>query len=530
MGNEVTDSSWGSRFRQIPGATLALVITGALGRVITLLTQTIIAREFGLSVSSDAYFAVEKVPELFLSFVATGFSAAFIPMFAHYRADEGDEEAWRFASSFLFLSVSASILLAVVIGLGAPVLVSIIAPGFHGVTRELALTLLRLMAPAIIFLGLSASLLGMLQSHKAFILPEIGRITYNVALLSAAWFLSRELGIFALALGIVLGAMAWAVIQFTGALRRGMLKLVWVFNHPGARCAAKQLGPFIIAISGVEIAMMLNRIVASGLSEGSVAALNYAGRIILLPVGLFAIPFRTVLYPSLSNLAARRECKELAKATLSGLRILLFVIIPACVGLIALRFPLTRLLFERGAFDHYATQATSEALLCYAAGVPAIAMIFFLNNIYFSLGDSFTLVKLNILSWVTNLSLSLLLSRYLDFRGVAIATSTSMTLTVILMIYFLKREHLESLALKSLTGSIGKTIFVSALMGSLLFFLSGRLENLLTNLQLNYQCLQVIILILIGAATYLLTAGLLKVDELMTLTANLRVALRIRES
>ena len=104
MDKEVTSSGWRSRFRQVSGATLALIVTGTLTRVITLLTQTVIAREFGLSVFSDAYFATENIPELFIDFVTIGFSMVFIPMFTRYRVTGEENEAWKFASSFFFLS------------------------------------------------------------------------------------------------------------------------------------------------------------------------------------------------------------------------------------------------------------------------------------------------------------------------------------------------------------------------------------------------------------------------------------------
>lgn len=528
MDREVIVSGRGSRLQHVPGLTLLLAVTGTLGRVITLITQTIIARELGLSTLSDAYFAVEKVPELLISFVAAGFGATFIPMFAEYRIGQGEDEAWKFASSFLFLSLIVSLSFTLVAVLCASALVSVIAPGFQGAAREIAVRLLRVMALSTMFLGLNAGLMGLLQSYGEFIVPEAGRIAYNCVLLGAAWSLSRGLGVSALAWGTVLAATIWLVIQIVGVVRRGALKLVWVFDHPGTRRAVKQLLPFVIAISGVEITLMLDRMVASGLSAGSIAALNYASRIVLLPVGLFAIPLRTAFYPTLSRLAARRQLPELAETTLSGLRMLLFIVIPAAVGLGALRVPVTRLLFERGAFDSLATQQTSEALICYALGVPAVSAIFFLTSVYLSLGDARTPVKFHAVGWSMNVILNLLLSRHWGHQGVAIATAISTNLTVILLVFFLKRHQLRSFGMESLLLSLSKTLLVSVLMGSLLLFLPGRLNTLLTHSRLDLQSLQVAILILVGALTYLATASLLGADELVTLRGTLRSFLKAR--
>lgn len=507
-----------------------LALTGTLIRIVTLITQTIIAREFGLSTMSDAYFAVEKVPELLISFVAAGFSAAFIPMFAEYRASQGEDEAWRFASSFLLLSLIASSVLTLVTVLGAPVLVSVIAPGFQGAAREMAFKLLRIMALSIMFLGLNAGLVGLLQSYGDFLVPECGRIAYNCVLLGAAWTLTMGRGVSVLAWGIVVAAIIWLLVQVVGVVRRRALKLVWVADHPGTRRAVRQLLPFVIAISGVEITFLLDRVVASGLSEGSITALNYASRIVLLPVGLIAIPLRTAFYPALSKLAAQNQLRELAGTTLSGLRMLLFVVIPAAVGLAALRVPVIRLLFERGAFDSLATQHTGEALVLYALGVPAVSAIFFLTSVYLSLGEPLTVVRTQVIGWSVNLLLNLLLSRRWGHQGVAVATAISTNLTVVLLVFLLKRRRLPSFALRPLLLSLSKTLLVSVFMGCLLLFLPGGLSDLLAQHHLDLQLLHLAILILLGALTYLAAATLLRADELSTLAATLRRLVKARTS
>lgn len=530
MAREVVVSTWRSRFQDITGATLVLAITGTLARIITLVTQTIIAREFGLSAYSDAYFAMEKVPELLISFVAVGFSATFIPMFAETRIRQGEDEAWEFASSFLFLSLIVSLILTGVAIGGASPLVSLITPGFEGVAREISVRLLRIMALSIMFLGLNAGLVGLLQSYGNFVIPECGRIAYNCVLLGAAWTLSRGIGVSILAWGTVLAAMIWLVVQLVGLIRQGGLRLVWVFDHPGTRQAVRQLLPFVIAMSGVEIMLLLDRMVASGLPEGSIAALNYASRIILLPVGLFAIPLRTAFYPTLSRLAVRNRLEELATTTLSGLKMLLFIVVPASVGLAALRVPLTRVLFERGAFDSLATQETSVALISYALGVPALSAIFFLTGVYLSLGQPAGLIKLHVVSWATNLFLNLVLGRYWGHEGIAVATAISANLTAALLIASLKRRQLRSLAVKTLLLSLSKTLLISLLMGCLLLVLPGRLNDLLAQLRLDVQSFQVTILVLIGAVAYVGAAGLLRAEELTTLAGTLRSLLKARGS
>jgi len=512
---------WRSRLQTVSGATLALIAMGILTRLITSMTQIVIAREFGLSLLSDAYFATENVPELFMGFVVVGLSMVFIPAFTGYRVTQGEDEAWRFASSFFFLSAFVSFIVAMIAAVGAPLLVSVMAPGFHGLARQTAIKLVRIMSLSIVFFGLDAGVRGLLQSHKAFIVPELARVAYNSVLFVFALTLGGGYGVFVLAWGIVLGAALQLTIQLLGAVKRDVFKLVWVLGHPGVKQAAKQFVPFIIAISGIQITFVLDRMVASGLAEGSVTALTYAQRIILLPVGLFALPLRTTLYPDLSAWAARSQLHQLAEAILWGLKVLLFLVIPSCVGLVVLSTPLIQLLFERGAFDSLATLATSKALICYAAGVPSIAAILVLNNVYLSLGNARSLAKLSVLNWLANLSLSLLLSHYLGYYGIALGTSVSVTLTMILMIYFLKRRQLKAFDVKSLLSSAYRIASVSALMGLQLALLVIMSNHISVQSQLHYQFLRIAILIFIGTSTYLVIGRWLKLDGLAMLSKTL---------
>ncbi|MDX1524250.1 MAG: lipid II flippase MurJ, partial [Anaerolineae bacterium] len=203
MALKAADSGWQLRFQQVSGATLALIITGTLARVITLLTQMVIAREFGISILSDAFFVAQNVPELFYEFLAAGFSLVFIPLFAKYRLSQGKEEAWRFASGFLYLSGLVSLVLAVITAAGSSFVVGLLAPGFDDSARQVADMLVRIMALSIIFLGLEAGLRGLLHSYRDFIIPEIARLVFNGVLFGIAWSLSRQFGVLILGWGVV---------------------------------------------------------------------------------------------------------------------------------------------------------------------------------------------------------------------------------------------------------------------------------------------------------------------------------------
>jgi putative peptidoglycan lipid II flippase len=198
---------------------------------------------------------------------------------------------------------------------------------------------------------------------------------------------------------------------------------------------------------------------------------------------------------------------------LSGLRVLLFIVIPACVGLVVLHIPLTQLFFERGAFDRAATLATSQAVIYYAIGVPAIAMLFLLNNVYLSLNAPYSLVKFNLFNWLANLLFSLVLSRYWGHYGIALGTSISVTLTMMAMIYSLRRHQLKSLDVKSLINSGFKIGLVSAVMGLLLLLLLNTSDQIPAQPSQYFRFLQLTGLAAIGTLTYVVVGRWLNLDE-----------------
>jgi putative peptidoglycan lipid II flippase len=499
------------------GSTFLLISSAILARIVTILFQIIIAHELGVSQFSDAYFAVEQVPELFLGLVSLGISSLFIPIFTEHRVNHGEEQASRFANSFLFLSTILSLGLAGICVVFAPIFVKVLAPGFQGSIKDLTVSLLQIMAISAIFLGPNAIFRGVLQAHNEFLFPELGRFIYNCILLVIAFTLLRRFGVLTLAWGIVLAGAFMAGIQFLAAYKKRIFKAKIIFDFRTVAPATKKMLPFIIAICGVEILFLTDRIVASTLDQGSVAIINYASRLVLIPVGFFALPFRTALYPTLSQFAAERDLNKIAETALSGLKILFFVAIPSCVALAILCQPLTEILFERGAFDHLATIATSQTILLYTPAVPAIGAIFFIQYIYFSLDAVHTLIKINFFSWAINLLLNLAFIRFLGYGGIALATSLATNITIILAFFLLKRNDLRSFNVNNLLISLCRFAFISGIMGLLILLLAGKVNDLLIQSKMNFNIFYVLIMAIIGTIIFMITAKLMRTKELAIL-------------
>ena len=295
------------------GAAVSLSIVTLLARTIAFVTQMVIARLFGAGVETDAYFAAESVILLLSGLIMVGFGIAFIPLWMEHRIRQGKFEARTFADAFISLSSVISLALGVAMILGAPLIARIIAPGFSPEAVEITTGLLRVMALAITLVGFTAGCTGLLEAQQHFLVPAFSRIVYGLVVLGAAVTLSSRMGIMALAWGTGIAAIARLLVQWANARKLGGFHLTWRVNHAGVRRAVRLMLPILVALAGLEVTLLIDNVFASLLPVGALTGLAYANRVILLPVGIIALPLRTTILPTLSHQAARRRFDELAK-------------------------------------------------------------------------------------------------------------------------------------------------------------------------------------------------------------------------
>jgi putative peptidoglycan lipid II flippase len=236
----------------------------------------------------------------------------------------------------------------------------------------LTVQLMRAMLMSPIVFGLSGVVMGILNSYQHFLVPALAPAIYNLCIIGGAALLAPRIGVFGLAAGVVAGAFMHLGIQIPQLVRQGMsYKPVIDLSHPGVREVGRLMLPRVLGLATVQINFLVNTFLASTLVEGSLAALNYAWLLMLLPQGIFAMGIATAAFPTFSDLAARGRRGELRSTLSETLRLTLFLSTPSAVALIILREPLVRLLLERGRFDPSSTQAVAWALQFYALGLVA---------------------------------------------------------------------------------------------------------------------------------------------------------------
>ncbi|HEY5649134.1 MAG TPA: murein biosynthesis integral membrane protein MurJ [Nitrospiria bacterium] len=432
-------------------------------RILGFIRDMILARFFGATMVSDAFFVAYRIPNMLRELFAEGsMSAAFIPVFTETLTKQGKAEARRLASAmFTVLLILVSLVTAVAIIL-APWIVRAIAPGFFDELGKYNLTVMlsRFMFPYLLFVSLGALLMGMLNSLRSFATPAFSPVLFNVMIISSALFLAPNLTepIFGVAIGVTLGGLAQFVVQIPSLKRKGMLpSLSLDFSHPGVRRIGWLIIPSIIGLSVTQVNILVNTILASFLPEGSQTYLFYGMRLVLFPLGVFGIAIGTAILPTMARQISGGEMDEMKKTLSFGLRLVFFIIVPSMAGLMTLRVPIIHLFFEHGVFTAAATAGTAGALLFYSVGLPAFAGIRIVAAAFYSMQDTRTPVKVAVLAMATNVVLCLILMKPMKHEGLALATGLSAVLNFSLLVWILNRK-LKGIDWPAITRSIGTTI------------------------------------------------------------------------
>ena len=523
--------------RSVAGVSVSTLASRILGY----LRDMLIANFFGAGLVADAFFVAYRIPNLLRRLLGEGaLSASFIPVFTGYLTTKPREEAQKLAriSGLLLLTILAILTILGIIF--SPIIVRLIAPGFIKDPEKLSLTitLTRILFPFMIAIGMAALALGILNSLHRFIIPALAPCLLSISEISFILFICplMERPIIGLVFGVLVGGFAQFFFQLPSIIKKGFvipagksssnprlklmdypqnllknLSVLWkrwisMLNHPGVKRIGLLMLPATLGLSVSQVNTFVDTICASLLKEGSVTALYYANRLMQLPLALFGTAIATVALPMMSRSVAATNMKELKDTLLLSLRMIMFTIIPASLGLIILGSPIISLLFERGRFTAQATQATSWALLFYSTGIVAYAGVKVVASAFYSMQDTRTPVRIASIAMVANIVLNLILMRILDIGGLALATAIASFINLLILLYYL-RKKIGRLGGKKVLLSLTKILLASSAMGIACIYFSRLLG------QIN-KLIQVAGTILISVIIYILVTHLLRCDEI----------------
>jgi putative peptidoglycan lipid II flippase len=491
-----------------------LMVAMMVSRVLGYIREAVLASSFGATWQTDAFLAAFTIPDLFYDLLVGGvLSSAFIPVFTSYLATNREEEAWEVASTMINLIVTI-MAVCIVFGMIFTVpLTKIVAYKFSGETLDLAVKLTRVMFPAFIVLALNGLIMGILNSYKHFTAPAFGAVVYNICIIVFGITLAARFGIIAFAIGVVIGHLVNFLIQLPVLMKKGLrYRFSLRLSHPGVRKMMVLMVPAMLGLAANRVNLIVNQTIASGISDGSITALRLANRLMWLPLGVFAGSIAVAVFPTLTTYAARKEMQEFKQTVSMGVRSILLITIPASVGLAVLSIPIVRLLFERGAFDAYATKVTAYALVFYCLGLFAQAAVWVIVRAFYALQDTIRPLLIALTTIAINIALNLLLRPVLQERGLALAYSLTGIYNMVVLFYFL-RQKIGPIGMRQIIRSFILVTGCSAVMGVVTY---GAAHYLGTSLDLTRsinQAIQVGGAIVIGLVVYAVTILLCRLEE-----------------
>lgn len=439
-----------------------------LSRILGLVRDILTARIFGTSWVYDAFLMAFMIPNLLKRLLGEGaLSSSFIPVFARYKEKHSSEELWRFASA-----VGTTMTLFCL---------ALIAVGWCGLTyvgmfsleprAALMVDLLRYFLPFLILIAWTAWAMGVLNSFRKFWAPALAPVFLNIGWIIAPVWICAWLGtdlktqIYGLVWGILAGGVMQVLVQIPPLWKlKPQLKWEPDLRHDGVKEVGKLLAPSLFGLAITQLSMTVDLYLGYFIGEGATSSLWYANRLMQFPLGIFAAAMGTAILPTFSSQAAQERMDQFRGTLAFSLRTLSFIVIPASVGLIFLREPIVRLLFERDQFTAESTRRVANVLMYYSLGLLAYSGIKVLTSAFYALKDTQTPVKIGAIGFSLNLVLNLILMWPMKEGGIALATAISSFVNMgILMVVLLRR--IGALNVTELFNSLWRVTAASLLMG-----------------------------------------------------------------
>jgi putative peptidoglycan lipid II flippase len=449
--------------RQVVRALGSIGTATLASRVLGFVRDMVVARAFGAGPATDAFFVAFRIPNMLRRLLGEGaLATAVVPVLSDYLVNRSRAEFVRMVRAVLSAGLAA-LTAATALGiLTSPWLLHVIAPGFAVDPAQYALAVLltRVMFPSLLLFGLAALAMGALNAEGRFFVSALGPAVSNVGMILGVIVLARHVDppILSLAVGVIAGALGQFLVQLPSVSSVGLLVTPSrEIAHPALGRIVRLLLPSVFGLAALQVTVFVNTLLASLLPVGSISYLYYADRVMEFPLGIFGIALASASLPAMSRQAAAGDTGAVAATLSFALRLSFYVAAPAMVGLVALRVPITRVLFQRGQFGAAETSATAAALAWYAVGLAGFSGARIAAQAFYAIGEAGTAVRLGIVSIAANLVAAVLLMGPLGHSGLALASSVSAYVNLIALVVAARRRF-GRLGGRAIVASAARTI------------------------------------------------------------------------
>jgi putative peptidoglycan lipid II flippase len=516
-----------ARSGRLARSTALFSLATAASRVAGLVREIVAASYFGTTGAMSAFTVAFLAPNLMRSlFADAALQAAFVPVFTELLERGERREAFRLASTMIFLVALVLGAITALFILVAPTIVGLIAPGFDAELTDLTIALSRILFPILVLLGLTGMVVGVLNSYDRFGVFAISPFFWNVAIIAVLVGLApafpEEDEIYAYAIGVLVGTVVQLALPLIDlrntpyGIARALaapfrLSFLRRIREPAVRRVLLLMLPVTVSLGLINFNLLINALFGSLVSEEAPAAIDKAFRIYMLPQGIFSVAIATVLFPTLARYAARADLDGLRSTMANGMRQILLMLIPAAAAILVLAEPMTRLVYERGVFDQESTELVSEALFWFAFSLPFNGLFLLLTRTFFSLQRPWLPTAISAGNLAITALAALLLYEPYGVGGIVAATGIATIASVVAEAAVL-RGPLGRLELGRLVWTAGRILLASAILAGVSYLVWDLLDEALGR-GLGGQIASLGLALLAGAVAYAAAILALRVPE-----------------
>lgn len=511
---------------KVAKTTFQIMILTIFAKFLGLLREQVLAASYGTTIYADAYVTAMKMPTMLFTAIGAAIGTSLIPIYTRVNSQKGQNDANKFISNLMNIVIIICSVLVVLCIIFAKPLVKVFAIGFEGEKLQITVNFVRIILLAIIFIGINNIVTSYLQVKNNYIVPALISIPYNIIII-LSMTISLKTNVYVLIVGSLIAIIAQVLFQYPFMIKTGYThKLKIDFKDENVKTMILLVLPVLVGVGVEQINTLVDGTLASTFGDGVVSAFNYANRLYLFVQAIFVTSVLSVIYPIMAKALASNDDKGFKDAFKRTMNSIIIFIIPITFGTIVLAKPIVRLLFQRGQFNASDTSMTASILIVYIIGIIAFSLRNLMSRAFYAMQDTKTPMINGTIAIIVNIVLNLVLSRFMGYIGLAIASSISAFVGLILFFRSLK---------KKVGDYNGKNILVTSIKSCIAAFIMAIITLIVYRFMhttIGEGILQQIITlgasVVVGALTYGFILIGLKIEEIQDIIPIIKSKLKIR--
>lgn len=492
-------------------STIGLMIVTLLSKILGFGRELTLTSVYGPGIVSDAFITSMNIPVVVFATIGTALSTTFIPLYYEVQNKKGKENALKFTNNVFNMVIILSLVLSILGFVFAEQITRVFAMEFSGEKLILATKFTKIMIFSMVFIGLNNIMTCWLQIKGNFTIPGMISIPYNIIIIISI-VLSANTNVNILPIGTLLAVITQFLFQLPYALKNSY-KYTFNFNLKDEYIKKMLflIAPVFIGVGVNQINAVVDRSLSSTLGDGIITILNSANKLNQFIIAMFILTIGAVVYPKLSKLNSDGDRKEFSDVIKQCINTVILLMMPITIGAITLAEPIIKIIFQRGAFESNDTYLTTIALIGYSLGMMSVGLNDILNKIFYSLKDTKTPMVSGAVTMVINIGLNIVLMKFWGHFGLAVSTSISATLCILIL--FIKlNQKIGNFGQKEIILTFFKSLIASLIMGVVTYisykFIKLRLGNVII-----VEIISLLSSVLIGSLTYGILLVILNIEE-----------------